>query len=82
MSEPISMQENGNVLIGLGQSDATLSNLTFPRTYGLHSEMVDTQTEIKKAFRKDKGANRCWLGDRQIHCRHFDQSHQKEWQKS
>lgn len=56
------MQENGNILTGLSQLNATSSNLTFPITHGLHGGMVDTQIEINE-FREEKGANRCQVND-------------------
>ena len=59
------MQENRNLLIGLDKSNAALWNLSFPRTHELYGEMVDTQTKINNTFRKDKGANKSWLGNQQ-----------------
>lgn len=50
------------MLIGLGQLDATLLNVTFSRTHSLQGGIVDMQME-DNAFKKKKGANRYWLGD-------------------
>lgn len=39
--------EHGNVLLGLGQSGATLSNLTFPRTCRLQGEIIGPKLKLK-----------------------------------
>lgn len=43
----ITVPKNENVPTGLGQLDATLSNLTVPKACRLQGGIIDTQTEIK-----------------------------------